>query len=160
MSNVKAFHEAPLPLFEGLEALTELSAGKTPSYLKDHRKRLRERFNAGGPDAVADYELLELLLFRAIPRQDVKPLARRLLETFGDFNGLRTILVTSQRERVVRTMVERTLAYALCRKLEYYDRPTIDSIVSQLKSNSATFHDLFIAVATSLPFTKTTFRSN
>ena len=78
MSNVKAFHEAPLPLFEGLEALTELSAGKTPSYLKDHRKRLRERFNAGGPDAVADYELLELLLFRAIPRQDVKPLARRL----------------------------------------------------------------------------------
>ena len=81
-------------------------------------------------------------------------------ETFDDFSGLRTILVTSQRERVIRTMVERTLAYALCRKLEYYDRPTIDSIVSQLKSNSATFHDLFIAVATSLPFTKTTFRSN
>jgi DNA repair protein RadC len=41
---------------------------------------------AGGPDAVPDYELLELVLFRAIPRQDVKPLARTLIERFGDFN--------------------------------------------------------------------------
>lgn len=57
-----------------------------PSYLRDHRKRLRERFLNGGPDAVPDYELLELILFRAIPRQDVKPLARRLIDTFGDFN--------------------------------------------------------------------------
>lgn len=40
----------------------------------------------GGAAAVPDYELLELVLFRAIPRQDVKPLARRLLERFGDFN--------------------------------------------------------------------------
>jgi len=55
-----------------------------PSYLRDHRKRLRERFLQGGAQAMPDYELLELLLFRAIPRQDVKPLARRLLDTFGD----------------------------------------------------------------------------
>ena len=60
--------------------------GKQPSYIKDHRKRLRERFMTGGADAMPDYELLELILFRAIPRMDVKPLARRLLETFGDFN--------------------------------------------------------------------------
>ncbi|PRD37827.1 UNVERIFIED_CONTAM: UPF0758 protein [Trichonephila clavipes] len=40
----------------------------------------------GGATALPDYELLELLLFRAIPRQDVKPLARLLLESFGDFN--------------------------------------------------------------------------
>lgn len=59
---------------------------KLPSYIKDHRKRLRDRFMAGGAAAVPDYELLELVLFRAIPRQDVKPLARRLLDTFGDFN--------------------------------------------------------------------------
>ena len=39
----------------------------------------------GGPGAVADYELLELVLFRAIPRRDVKPLAKRLIERFGDF---------------------------------------------------------------------------
>ena len=51
---------------------------RTPSYLADHRARLRERFMQGGADALPDYELLELVLFRAIPRQDVKPLARRL----------------------------------------------------------------------------------
>ena len=60
--------------------------GRTPSYLRDHRKRLRERFMDGGANAVPDYELLELVLFRAIPRQDVKPLARTLIEQFGDFN--------------------------------------------------------------------------
>lgn len=41
---------------------------------------------AAGPDALADYEMLELVLFRAIPRRDVKPLAKRLLHSFGDFN--------------------------------------------------------------------------
>ena len=61
-------------------------SGKLPSYIRDHRKRLRARFRDGGADAMPDYELLELVLFRAIPRADVKPLARRLLETFGDFN--------------------------------------------------------------------------
>jgi DNA repair protein RadC len=50
-----------------------------------HRKRLRERFLAAGPDALADYELLELLLFLANPRSDVKPLAKRLIERFGSF---------------------------------------------------------------------------
>lgn len=59
---------------------------KQPSYLKDHRMRLRERFLTGGADAMPDYELLELVLFRAIPRKDVKPLAHMLLEKFGDFN--------------------------------------------------------------------------
>ena len=59
--------------------------GRLPSYIKDHRTRLRERFVSGGPEAVPDYELLELVLFRAIPRQDVKPLARRLLDRFGSF---------------------------------------------------------------------------
>lgn len=59
--------------------------GRLPSYIKDHRKRLRERFMSGGAEALPDYELLELVLFRAIPRQDVKPLARRLLDVFGGF---------------------------------------------------------------------------
>ena len=63
-----------------------LPNSKLPSYIKDHRKRLRDRFLNGGPHAVPDYELLELILFRAIPRQDVKPLARALIEQFGDFN--------------------------------------------------------------------------
>ena len=51
-----------------------------------HRERLRARFMRAGPEALDDYELLELVLFRAIPRQDVKPLAKRLLSAFGDFN--------------------------------------------------------------------------
>ncbi len=49
-----------------------------------HRQRLRARFLAG-PDALPDYELLELLLFAAIPRRDVKPLAKALIRKFGDF---------------------------------------------------------------------------
>jgi DNA repair protein RadC len=50
-----------------------------------HRERLRARFASGGPDALADYELLELLLFMAIPRRDIKPLAKELIEKFGSF---------------------------------------------------------------------------
>jgi DNA repair protein RadC len=51
-----------------------------------HRERLKTRFMEAGAAALADYELLELVLFRAIPQGDVKPLAKTLLETFGDFN--------------------------------------------------------------------------
>lgn len=54
-----------------------------PSHV-DHRSRLRQRFADGGPEAMPDYELLELLLFRCIPRRDVKPLAKALLARFGD----------------------------------------------------------------------------
>lgn len=48
-----------------------------------HRARLRERFLKGGANALPDYELLELILFAARPRGDVKPLAKKLLATFG-----------------------------------------------------------------------------
>jgi DNA repair protein RadC len=51
-----------------------------------HRARLKERFAERGADALADYELLELVLFNALPRADVKPLAKRLIAAFGDFN--------------------------------------------------------------------------
>jgi len=89
MSDPSNFSEKPLPLFDVDEApMAPLPSGKLPSYLRDHRKRLRDRFLAGGPDALPDYEMLELVLFRAIPRQDVKPLAHNLLEIFGDFNGV------------------------------------------------------------------------
>ena len=50
-----------------------------------HRKRLRERFLAAGPQALADHELLELLLFQAQRRADMKPVAKALLRRFGSF---------------------------------------------------------------------------
>ncbi len=95
-----SFSEAPLPLFGGDEVIPVSLPAETvgarskrerrpadpPSYIRDHRQRLRTRFLSGGAEAIPDYEMLELVLFRAIPRQDVKPLARRLLDTFGDFN--------------------------------------------------------------------------
>jgi len=50
-----------------------------------HRNRLKQRFISGSPDAIPDYELLELLLFSAIPRRDTKPTAKLLLARFGSF---------------------------------------------------------------------------
>ena len=80
------FAEMPQSHFDTDEAVVPTAIGKHPSYLLDHRKRLRVRFMDGGAQAMPDYELLELVLFRAIPRQDVKPLARCLMDAFGDFN--------------------------------------------------------------------------
>ena len=95
-------------------------ASRLPSYLRDHRKRLRERFLRGGERAMPDYEILELVLFRAIPRRDVKPLARRLLESFGDFN------------RVISAPPERLAAV----------RGVGDSVIMELKIVEAAAHRL------------------
>ena len=50
-----------------------------------HRERLRERFTSGGTEALPDYELLEMVLFRAIKRGDTKPIAKALIARFGSF---------------------------------------------------------------------------
>ncbi|SJZ49606.1 RadC family protein [Consotaella salsifontis] len=55
---------------------------RPPKHYDGHRDRLRERFAEGGSEALADYELLELVLFRSIPRRDVKPIAKALLQRF------------------------------------------------------------------------------
>jgi DNA repair protein RadC len=60
------------------------AAPGAPHFL-GHRERLRERFRKGGGPALADYELLELILFRAMPRRDVKPIAKALLARFGSY---------------------------------------------------------------------------
>jgi DNA repair protein RadC len=60
------------------------SDGEEPHYL-GHRERLRARFLAAGADAMPDYEILELVLTTILPRQDVKPLAKGLIATFGSF---------------------------------------------------------------------------
>ena len=59
-------------------------AAETPHY-HGHRERLRERFYGAGPEALSDYELLEMALFPALPRRDTKPLAKALLKKFGSF---------------------------------------------------------------------------
>jgi DNA repair protein RadC len=62
----------------------ELEEGVAPLYL-GHRERLRDRFLVGGADAMPDYELLEMVLFRAIKRGDTKPIAKALIARFGTF---------------------------------------------------------------------------
>ena len=65
-----------------------------PHYL-GHRERLRERFQKGGAEGFHDYELLELLLTYAIPKKDLKPLAKSLLSRFGSLTG---VLDATQKE--------------------------------------------------------------
>jgi DNA repair protein RadC len=71
------------------------SAGVDPHYL-GHRKRLRARFLEAGAQALSDYELLELILFRAIPQRDLKPLAKTLLSKFGSFAEV----ISARKERL------------------------------------------------------------
>jgi DNA repair protein RadC len=63
----------------------QTSLFKEPDHRSGHRQRLKERFVNAGPEALPDYELLELVLFNAISRRDTKPLAKRLIERFGSF---------------------------------------------------------------------------
>ena len=96
--------DQPLPFLMDEARKPPSNTGKQPSYIADHRQRLRSRFIDGGAAAMPDYEMLELVLFRAIPRRDVKPLARELLNRFGDFN--RVITAPAARLRDVKGIGE------------------------------------------------------
>jgi DNA repair protein RadC len=85
-----------------------------------HRQRLRDRFTEAGEQALADYELMELLLFRAIARRDVKPLAKALIERFGSFAG--AIAARPERLREIAglseaAIVELKIAEAAARRM-------------------------------------------
>ncbi|GHC27433.1 MULTISPECIES: DNA repair protein RadC [Gemmobacter] len=137
MTRSRAFAEAPLPLFapsgDEDEATGAALPGRLPSYIADHRKRLRARFMEGGATALPDYELLELLLFRAIPRQDVKPLARLLMETFGDFNRViaapvpRLLAVKGVGEAVVQELKIVEAAAQRMARAKVMHRPVLSS---------------------------------
>jgi len=71
-----------------LWALPAEPAPKLQPHFLGHRERLRDRALAGGLAALPDYELLELFLFRSIPKKDVKPLAKQLLARFGSLAGV------------------------------------------------------------------------
>ena len=60
-------------------------SGELPHYL-EHRERMRERFQEIGSESLRDYELLEMILFQALPRVDTKPIAKALLARFGSFS--------------------------------------------------------------------------
>ncbi|MDP9096766.1 MAG: DNA repair protein RadC [Pseudomonadota bacterium] len=59
----------------------------SPLSAEKHRQRMRARLLTAGPDSIADHELLEMVLFLALPRRDTKPIARALLSRFGSFAG-------------------------------------------------------------------------
>jgi DNA repair protein RadC len=73
------FAEVPL---DARATAKRLAKEAGPKHYHGHRDRLRERFHETGADALADYELLELILFRTIPRADTKPVAKALLNRF------------------------------------------------------------------------------
>jgi DNA repair protein RadC len=98
-----------------------------------HRQRLRDRFLATGGDGMPDYELLEMLLTQAIPRRDVKPLAKELLARFGSFAGViaaepeRLLAVSGMGESAVAALkVVRAAAVRLLQQ-ETMDRDVIGS---------------------------------
>ncbi|MEM7478730.1 MAG: DUF1592 domain-containing protein [Planctomycetota bacterium] len=77
-------------------------------------------------------------------------------EEFQDFAELKEILVQHKRREIVENITRRTMEYALCRKLEYYDRPTVDRIADELlKQDGGSFHQLIRLITQCLPFTHT-----
>ena len=78
-------------------------------------------------------------------------------ESFKNYAELKEILVTSQKEKIVRNSVERTLSYAMCRKLTRHDQPTVDLITKNIVKDNGTWKDLFVEIVNSLPFRETIF---
>ncbi len=83
-------------------------AGEDEKHYLGHRQRLRDRFMDAGDEGMADYELLELVLFRSIPRRDVKPLAKALVKKFGSF--AEAIAARPERLREIDGMSEAAVA--------------------------------------------------
>ncbi|HET6519186.1 MAG TPA: DNA repair protein RadC [Geminicoccaceae bacterium] len=108
------------------------AADSKPHYW-GHRQRLRDRFLEAGPDALADYELLELLLFFAVPKVDTKPLAKRLIERFGSLGGvfaaepgrLEEVEQMGHFPIVLLKAIQATMERVLAERIE--DRPVIGS---------------------------------
>src|SRR5690349_14394846 len=96
----------------GAEEQTALFADAKPKPPVDdragHRGRLRARFENGGAEAVPDYELIEMILFRALPRVDTKPIAKRLLARFGSFAEV--VSAPAERLKEVEGVGERAVA--------------------------------------------------
>ncbi|MHA6286987.1 RadC family protein [Maricaulis sp. CAU 1757] len=98
-----------------------------------HRERLRSKLASAGGEALHDYELLELYLFRSIPRRDVKPIAKALIARFGDLGGVAhapTDQLTAIDGVSAKTAAELKLIAALAERLareQVIGRPVIAS---------------------------------
>jgi len=115
------------------EELTEQKPAAVKPHYTGHRKRLRERFLKSGPEALPDYELLEMILFPAKPVGDVKPMAKALLAMFGSFGKVLTsdpVLLMKVEgvndAAVVAIKVAKAAAERLLKE-EVADRPVIKS---------------------------------
>lgn len=127
-------------------AATASADTEKPSHL-GHRQRLRQRFLNSGPDALHDYELLEMVLYAAIPRGDVKPLAKSLIQAFGSFSKV----ITAEPEQLLRISgvgesVAASIAIirAACERLlleEASDEPTLNSYRAVLDYCNVRFKD-------------------
>lgn len=134
---------APPPsAYEGALTTGNSAAPRRPHYW-GHRERLRQRFMAAGTGSLPEYEILELILFNAVPRVDVKPLAKRMLEAFGDLNGVLSAteprltafdpagtLKSSYRAALPKILVQFRLAQEIAGRMaraKVIDRPVVTS---------------------------------
>src|SRR5262249_50464606 len=98
-----------------------------------HRQRLREKLLEKGPEALADYELLELLLAQALPRIDVKPLAKELIRRFASFAGAlaaepkELLKVKGMGEAAIAALKTVRAAALLMSRQELIDRPVLSN---------------------------------
>lgn len=116
-----SFLEAPLPSHAG------------------HRQRLKDRFLAGGRSAIADYELLELVLFNAIPQRDTKELAKALLTRFGSFAAVvnapepRLREIKGVKDAVVTQLRLLQVATLELKRAEIIEKPVLSSWTNVLE---------------------------
>jgi DNA repair protein RadC len=109
------------------------AAPEAKPHFHDHRARLRQRFQTTSGTGLADYELLELLLFRVIPRRDTKPLAKALIARFGDLAGVlgtdphRLSEVEGAGDAVAQEIKVLQAVYERAAKAELARRPIISS---------------------------------
>ncbi|MCC6888623.1 MAG: DNA repair protein RadC [Hyphomicrobiales bacterium] len=117
---------------EAPAAIAAVGESAAPHY-HGHRERLRRRFLEAGSEALSDYELMELILFRAIPQRDVKPLAKTLIATFGSFAEV--VAAPPQRLREIKgvkdaVVTELKIVHAAAARLargEVSKRPALSS---------------------------------
>lgn len=131
MARPKHFAEASPGLFT---TLTPAASGEAdpPGHL-GHRARMRAKLLTAGPEALLDHELLEMVLFLALPRRDTKPVARALLARFGSFANALAAPLSDLREieglgeagaAALRTVQAAALRLA---RAEVMDRPVLDN---------------------------------